>query len=66
MHAPPPPPENTPSVQLAELPMAFAWAPCPAHSFLTISVLVIAGVGPWCVGDAGVHGHWVDPEQVAA
>jgi len=40
----------------------FAWRRCSEHPVLAISVLVIAGVSPWCIGDGDlIRGHWAEP-----
>ncbi len=58
----PPPPESTPTDQLAELPM-FTWSRCPAHAFLGVSVLVVNGFAPVCLPHDGTP-HPVDPAEL--
>ncbi len=60
----PPPPESTPTDQLAELPM-FTWARCPQHGFLGVSVLVVRGQEPTCFPH-GAPAHPVDPAELGA
>ena len=59
----PPPPESTPTDQLAELPMAFAWSRCQRHPWLGISVLVVKGFAPVCLPHDGTP-HPVDPGEL--